>query len=588
MAGLIVVLIILACVAYQYLKATLVKSFAMVITTICASVVAFGYFELLANILIGRGTLVLWAQPLSFILLFVLTFAILQAIAAQLTRQPVDLGLLGERIGRIVCGIFLGLIISGLVLTAGAMAPLSNKLPYQRFDPGRPDAEKPNKALFNADGFATGWFSIISSGSFSGKRSFATLHPNFLDQLFLNRHKIADGISLITSSEAIKVPQKKAVWPAPEALKDSSGRAVSPKSGHTLTIVRVGINRRAIKDGGTFTFSQLRVICKQKEADKNPLAGKGKNIYPIGYLKTKDQLQIKQLSDRIKLEAADFDGAVRWIDFAFYVPNGFIPVLVEFKQNNIAPVPPPVSYEQAPPAISYIQSAQCTGDIAKLQPISSAEVYGLELAARNKFLSGLKLEISDANQWQSVQTARSIKPAQFDWEGKINYVRAELKIEKPTPEESEALKRTRKGKGLSTTFKPLDGYRLLSLKCNNPSTGRAIKTERLPVLVELSGLKHHPVGIIASGQIADQIVYEVDYCSLTVEDITGGLSIKKDGSIEQPFPDAVWLTEQAQSISEFYVLYLVKTGRNAIITSVQPAGSQMAAGFKGYEGFLIK
>ena len=187
MGSLLVVLIILGCVAYQYLKGTLVKSFVVVITSICASVVAFGYFELLANVFISCEIFVLWAYPLSFALLFILAFAVLQTIAAQLTRRPIDLGLLPERIGRVVCGIFLGLIVSGLLLTAAAMAPIPAKYPYQRFDETSPDPENPGKVLLNADGFATGWFSIVSSGSFSGKRSFATLHPAFLDQLFLNR-----------------------------------------------------------------------------------------------------------------------------------------------------------------------------------------------------------------------------------------------------------------------------------------------------------------------------------------------------------------------------------------------------------------
>jgi hypothetical protein len=591
MANLLVVLIILGCVAYQYLKGTLVKSFAMVITTICASVVAFGYFELLANVLIGRGSLVLWAQPLSFMLLFVLTFAILQTIATQLTRRPVDLGLLTERIGRIVCGIFLGLTISGLLLTALAMAPLSTSYPYQRFDADRPNAERPKKVLFNADGFATGWFGIVSSGSFSGKRSFATLHPDFVDQVFLNRHEIADDISIITASDAVEIPKKKAAWPAPEGLKDSDGKPVSLKSGHSLTIVRVGIKKKAIKDAGRFTLSQLRLICKEKTSAKNLLAGKAKNVYPIGYLKTADQLQVKQLNDQVELERADFDGTVRWIDFAFYIPNGFIPVLVEFKQNSIAQVPPPVTSEQAPPALSFIPLARCADERARPYPVSSAKIYGVELATGSKLLTDLMLQISDLNQWQSAQKDRSIKPAQFDEQGKINYVRAELRIEKPAQDESEAPKMSwqeREREVFSKMLKPLDGYRLLSLKCNNPSTGVSIKAKQLPVLVELSGLVHCPVGIIASSEIDDQLIYEVDYCSLTADDITGGLTIAEDGSIAQPFPDTVWLTAQAQSISEFYVLYLVKTGRRAIITSVKPADSQMTAAFKGYEGFFVK
>ena len=379
MAGLVVVLIILGCVAYQYLKGTLVKASATIIITICASVVAFGYFELLANVFVSRSdnsrflSIVPWAQSISFVLLFVLTFGILQIIAALLTRRPVDLGLYAERIGRVVCGIFLGLILSGLLLTALAMSPLPNKWPYQRFDQKNPDVENPDKVLLNADGFATGWFSIISRGSFSGKKSFAVLHPSFIDQLFLNRHKIGDDVSIITSSQAIEIPRKREMavcWLADEDIEDSDGTPLQ-KSRHNLTIVRVGIKKIAVKtdariDGGTFTFSQLRLVCK-REGDAENLLGKGKNIYPIGYLKTTDQLQIARLNDQIKLKREDFDSRVRvrWIDFAFYVPDNFRPILVEFKQNSIAELPPLVGAEQAPPPAPFIPLYEPEKDIEK-------------------------------------------------------------------------------------------------------------------------------------------------------------------------------------------------------------------------------
>ena len=377
MAGLVVVLIILGCVAYQYLKGTLVKAFATIIITICASVVAFGYFEVLANVFISRSdnsrflSIVPWAQSLSLVLLFVLAFAILQTITIYLTRQQVDFGLWSERVGRTVCGAFLGLILSGLLLTALAMAPLPTKWPYQRFDRRNPDVENPGKVLLNTDGFATGWFSIVSGGSFSGKKSFATLHPNFIDQVFLNRHNVADDVSIVTSSQAIEMPRKRemaACWLAHEDIKDSDGSPLQ-KSRHNLTIVRVGIRRSAVKtdaiiDGGTFTFSQLRLVCK-RESDAENLRGKGKNIYPIGYLKTADQLQIARLNDRIKLKRNDFDDRVRWIDFAFYVPDNFRPVLVEFKQNSIAAVPPPVSAEQAPPPAPFIPLSKREKDAEK-------------------------------------------------------------------------------------------------------------------------------------------------------------------------------------------------------------------------------
>jgi len=390
MIGLAVVLIIiLGCAAYQYFKGTFVRAFATIIIAICASVAAFGFFEVLANVFISRGansrflSLVPWAQPLCFALLFIIVFGVLQTAMMFLTRRPVDLGFLPERIGRIVCGIFLGLILSGLLLTALGMAPLPNKYPYKRFD------EKRHKVLLNADGFTTGLFSIISRGSFSGQRSFATIHPDYLDQLYLNRQ--ISGTSILTSkSPAISVPSKQAVWPASESLREQVGQLVSElnrqgKLKDELTgklismppisrdyqprIVRVGIKRSALTiktkiNGGAFILPQLRLICKRQGYDDDPLAGTGINIYPIGHLKAADQIQV---STEIEIDGKnDFEENARekWIDFVFCVPRDYVPVLVEFKQNSIVEIRPSaiVTADQAPPPAVFIQSPKDNND----------------------------------------------------------------------------------------------------------------------------------------------------------------------------------------------------------------------------------
>ena len=356
MANLVVLLIIAGCVAYQYLKGTFFKAFVTIIIAICAGTVAFGYFELLANVFISRGSrsqfpaLVPWAQALSFTLLAVLVFAVLQTIASKLIRSPFEFGALPERIGRGVCGFFLGLIVSGLVMTTLAMAPLSNKYPYQRFDPSDPVAEDSSKVFLAVDDFVTEWFSLMSRGSFSGKKSFAALHPDFLDQVFLNRHSIGDKIPIVSHpSSTIDIPKENAAWPAPDGLKDSdTDRPIEPKNKHHLIFVRVGIEQSAFEDAGEFTLSQIRLICKKQGNFKNPFAGKGENIYPIGYLKTVGRVQVKRLNEVIKLKRNDFTGRVKWIDFAFNVPDGFVPVRVGFKQNCIAEVPKLVSADQAP------------------------------------------------------------------------------------------------------------------------------------------------------------------------------------------------------------------------------------------------
>lgn len=352
MANLIVPLLILICMAYLYFKSTFVKSFAMVIIALCASTIAFAYFELLANFLISKGKFIPWAHSICFLLLFILSFIILQSICDSATRKAVGLGRFVEPIGKIVCGLFLGLIISGMLIIFLIMTPLNIKT-YQRFDLANPDVENPQKALLNADGFTAGWFSLLSKGSFSGKKSFAVLHADYLDQLFLNRIGIDDKISVLAAPDAIKVPAKAAAWLASQNTKDQNGNNIAKKGKHNLTIVRIGITKKEVSKGGRFTLSQLRLICKPKDETGNTLAGTGKAVYPIGYLEAADQLQRKALNAKMQVKYDDLQGKERWIDFAFYVPNDFVPVLAEYKQNSIAKIGSMIATENAPVTIPF-------------------------------------------------------------------------------------------------------------------------------------------------------------------------------------------------------------------------------------------
>ncbi len=124
MVNLIVLLavpvIIVGCAIFQYLKGTFVKAFAMAIAAVSASAVALGFFAVLANALAGLSggsdAFEKWGPLLCFVLLFVLTFAVLQTLINLLTRRPIDLGQWPERIGRSVCGIILGLVLSSVLI----------------------------------------------------------------------------------------------------------------------------------------------------------------------------------------------------------------------------------------------------------------------------------------------------------------------------------------------------------------------------------------------------------------------------------------------------------------------------------------
>jgi hypothetical protein len=383
MASIVILLIILGCATLLFLKGTLVRAFATIIVAICALIVAFGYFEFLAGFIIshadkgGAAKIVSFAQPLSFALLFIIFFAALQTLAMYLTRDEVNLGLWPERIGRVVCGLVLGFIVSGVLVTALAMAPLPSSYPYERFDPTNPKPNNPNKVLLNADGLVTGLFSIISNGSFSGKTSFTVLHPDYLNQVFLNR--LPKDVSLLTSNTpAIAVPIEKAVWPAPDAIKtqidDLNNKGElnkspgKPSGSYTPLIVRIGIKRAAIKtenkvSAGKFTLSQLRLICKHTTEMLNPLTGNAINVYPVGNLIAQDQMQVNM---EIQLNSNnDFgDSPTRDIDFVFCVPSSFTPVLVEFKLNNVVQIIQNAILKdiaEAPAPAIFIQQAEGQG-----------------------------------------------------------------------------------------------------------------------------------------------------------------------------------------------------------------------------------
>jgi len=375
MATAIVLLIVAACAALEFFKGTVFKAVITTILVICAAIIAFGYFETAADYFIAQGSksrlpaLVPWAQPLCFVLIFILSFAVLQTIAAMLTKSPVEFEELPEQIGRPLCGAFLGLIVSGLLLTVLAMAPLPGKYPYQRFDrPAGPAALRPNKPFPATDSLVTGWFAAVSKGSFRpirNPKSFAVLHPSYIDELFLNRLSEDKNVTLVTHKDSIEVPRKKAetgyngLWYAPAAgITDTQGKPLTVRSNHSLIVVRAAIIKGYLRDAGNFTLSQLRLVCKPKDPPSGPLEGKAIDVYPIGFFSAPSQIQTKRLGERISVLQAHYTPGQRekYIDFVFEVPDDHLPVLLAFKQNCITELPKPVSADQAPEIIPFKES----------------------------------------------------------------------------------------------------------------------------------------------------------------------------------------------------------------------------------------
>jgi hypothetical protein len=592
----LVAVIILGAAGYHLLKGGIIRSFGMLIAALFAAFFAFGYFELLAGLLISYaagnvGFIVPWAQALSFLLIFALSFSIMQAILVQLTRYEIDFGKTAEYIGRISLGIIIGFIFSGVVLTFLGMSPLSAKYPYPRFDENNPDAGRPKKVILNCDGFLSGLFGKVSSGSFSAFKSthsFAALHPNYIDQLYLNRHGLSKNVPITSLESEITVPATNGSWQAGNNIKDTENNPVEAKGNSSLIVVRTGFRRSSgYQVDNSFVLSQLRLICRPKKEAAKEFAASAKNIYPCGYLTQSQVMQKAKLSEKISLTPNDLTeklptGLGKWIDFVFEVPNDYTPYAIELRQNSIAAVPAPVSLEKAPVTIAFIPASQCARDYAELSPVESSKIYGKVLTSQTRLLDDLPLSVRDQTDWNRIQTETSIQKARFN-EEQITFVEAELKLVG-----NEATSTALAANKVSALLKPLDGYNILALKCNEPAAGVPIEPQKLPVLVELNGRVHHPAGVIAVGKSEESKIYEFDYCAETRDKNPVGLVIDENGAVAEAFPAKIWITEKAQSITAFYVLYLVKAADDVFITSVKPADAQTGAKFSKIQAFVVK
>jgi hypothetical protein len=349
-AVLAILIVVVSTVGYLYLKATFLKSFMMLMASLLACIITFTYFEKLAGLLLGYGYGGQWTHPVVFVLLFLLTFAILTAIIDKLIVQNI---LFGDRLdlaGRVFFGLLLGFFFSGMLLITVGMMPIPAKWPYERFEIVsettiiNPDA--PKKVLLNPDGFVAGLYSWISQGSLSGKKSFAVFHADYIDQLHLNRSKPKDSeIIIITGADSLRV---KAAWEPLAGLTDSAdNKPLAQNPGTRHIVVRAAIKSGEIKEGGamdddgivSFTLAQIRLICKSKDQVQK-LTGSAKVVPPVGYIKIAGLVENKSLAEEIKLNRSDFSGGLRWFDFVFNVPSASVPVLLEFKQNAVANIPP--------------------------------------------------------------------------------------------------------------------------------------------------------------------------------------------------------------------------------------------------------
>ena len=349
-AVIAVVVIILACIVYFYLQCPVLNSVATVFSAIIGVIVAFNFYETLADIMITKDFMPNWAHSLCFLLLFVITTVVIRIVADQTIRSKIDSEDIVKYIATIICGIAAGGIASGVLIISVSMSPMAPKLPYARFSARsglKANSLRPAKSVF-ADSFTAALFSHISNGSLSSDKSFAVFHTDFIDRIHLNQIKAGgdNGVAVIAGKNALVVPPR-----------------IGVRKSDDRTIIRAGLKKANISAGGIsdkrqkaeFTLSQVRLIYKNKNQNKDT-SGKAGAAYPeqcilpgkAALASDDEENQKTDLTEVFSLERNDFTavkgyGSIAWVDLVFNLPAGSIPVMLQFKQNAVIDLPKTVN-----------------------------------------------------------------------------------------------------------------------------------------------------------------------------------------------------------------------------------------------------
>jgi hypothetical protein len=341
MALVIVIIVLIGTLAFFHLKCSFMRSLATVWSALLAMIITFSYYEILAEQFISRGYAVQWIQFGCFLVIYIISFAVLRSVSEILIGANIDLGDMVKIPTAIICGLITGFIFSGMLLVALGLLPMHGKLFYSRFDPkAAVNPEDPKKPVLNADGFVSGFYSWISSGALCTDTSFGVLHADYLTQIHLNKLKAAEVLP-VCGRDAISFASAKTQKPIRQV---ENGK---------YTVIRIGIDTRKINSGGAsgtlgkvdFFPAQIRMITKDSGVTGNLMAGSGKVFYPVGIWK--DQLQETPLGEIIPQDSLESEDRKLWLDLAFEIPEGQVPVLLQFKQNAMVKVPS-IKTEESP------------------------------------------------------------------------------------------------------------------------------------------------------------------------------------------------------------------------------------------------
>jgi hypothetical protein len=343
LTSLIVLIAAIGLSVYQFRKGSLIRASFAFIAAICAGAVSLGFYELLANFAVSNiakeepNAVIPWLYPAFFLFIFLLVFALLQALISTLLKSVIDIGQLPEKIGRALVGLITGYYIAGIVIAAMVIAPLPRDLPNERFDANITLGTGANSSL-GAESFAISLTKLVTGGSLSGSKNVASVHPHFLDEMYVNRLAKHDKPLMVGVGQDISITGN---FEELEELQstDPNIADMEAPSGHKFVAITVKISGR-----DSFSMGQVRLLSKSKEQAARPLSGRSDAAIALGVLTSNGMIKNFKPTETL-------DAGKDAFKLVFAIPAANQPTAITYKLTKIVLVPkkrPVTSSENQP------------------------------------------------------------------------------------------------------------------------------------------------------------------------------------------------------------------------------------------------
>src|SRR5688500_1016655 len=343
----IVVLVLIAIIAYFHYVQGLFSATLSAIAAILAAALAFSYHEVVIFSLL-KGKVATYAHGMILVAMFALIYLIIRVIFDHAVPGNVRCPLLVDRIGAAVMGVFAGVFATGILAIAAAALPFGAGSPYARYaleedrevtvptggrdqdayvreglnepEPGRFNPEQAGGMIVPADDIVVNMVDRLSNGALAGKRPLRAVHPSYLDELFAQRLGVQVGAARVAfnvqSLQQVGVAGVYSLDQVPQAdaeylqvrgkpIKGSEQPLRKPAPNELLLVVRVNFTRGSDDKDHNVRFSPASVR----------LVAGGANHMPIGTMDDAGVLRLN-LPDDFLVAPADTS-----VDLVFQMPR---------------------------------------------------------------------------------------------------------------------------------------------------------------------------------------------------------------------------------------------------------------------------